>query len=299
MTGPTPGIRRPARCGPAPGSRRSPTGTERNDLVGGNYAHADDALPRGWGYQNVGEVIELGPQVQGVRVGDLLYLSQDHVEFCLQPEDGLHVKLPDAIDPKEAALFGMASVAMRSCRNADLRIGDRLLIVGAGCVGQAAAQIAAAMGARATLCDIDPQRLAVARQIGAAEAVLDVARDGWERNIHDGEFRVVLDVAGVPGMEERLIAAAQVRGTVLFVAGRFEVAYPFNRGQRREITLKQNSHFDRSDLDNLCRLVQRGMVRLTPLIRDTVPVAEAKQVYDTLRDEPAKLFGTVFDWSST
>ena len=54
-------------------------------------------------------------------------------------------------------------------------MGDRLLIVGAGCVGQAAAQIAAAMGARATLCDVDPQRLAVARQIGAAETVLDVA----------------------------------------------------------------------------------------------------------------------------
>ena len=274
-------------------------GTERNDLVGGNYAHADEALPKGWGYQNVGEVIAVGPRVRSLSVGDLLYLSQDHVEFCLEPEDGLHVKLPDAVDPREAALFGMASVALRSCRNAELRMGDRLLIVGAGCVGQAAAQIAAAMGARATLCDVDPRRLAVARQIGAAETVLDVAGDGWERNIRDGEFRVVLDVAGVPGMEEKLIAAAQVRGTVLFVAGRFEVAYPFNLGQRREITLKQNSHFDRSDLENLCHLVQRGLVRLAPMIRDTVPVAEAEWVYDTLRDEPARLFGTVFDWSST
>ena len=100
-------------------------------------------------------------------------------------------------------------------------------------------------------------------------------------------------------MEEKLIASAQLGGTILFIAGRFKVGYPFNLGQRREITLKQNSHFDRSDLDNLCRLVERGMLRITPLIRDTVPVAEAKRVYDTLRDEPAKLFGTVFDWSRT
>lgn len=153
-------------------------------------------------------------------------------------------------------------------------------------------------GARVTLRDIDRRRLEAARRIGAAEAVVDVGGDGWERNIRDGEFRVVLDVAGVPGMEGKLIAAAQLRGTVLFVAGRFEVSYPFNLGQRREITLKQNSHFERSDLDNLCRLVQRGMVRLAPLICDIVPVAEAKRVYDTLRDEPARLFGTVFDWSS-
>ena len=207
-------------------------GTERNDLVGGNYANADEALPMGWGYQNVGEVIELGPRVQSLSIGDLLYLSQDHVEFCLEPEDGLHVKLPDAIDAREAALFGMASVAMRSCRNADLRMGDRVLIVGAGVVGQAAAQIAAVMGARVTLCDIDRRRLEAAGQIGAAEAVVDVGGDGWERNIRDADFHVVLDVAGVPGMEQKLIAAARPRGTVLFVAGRFKVAYPFNLGQR-------------------------------------------------------------------
>ena len=33
-------------------------GTEHNDLVGGNYAHPDDSLPAGWGYQHVGRVIE-------------------------------------------------------------------------------------------------------------------------------------------------------------------------------------------------------------------------------------------------
>src|SRR4051794_19418437 len=33
-------------------------GTERNDLIRGNYAHPDEVLPAGWGYQNVGQVIE-------------------------------------------------------------------------------------------------------------------------------------------------------------------------------------------------------------------------------------------------
>ena len=59
----------------------------------------------------------------------------------------LHIKLPDEIDQKEAALFGLTSVAMRSCRNADLHMGDRLLIVGAGILGQMAAQIAAVITA--------------------------------------------------------------------------------------------------------------------------------------------------------
>ena len=271
-------------------------GTERNDLLGGNYAHSDEALPTGWGYQNVGEIVEVGPNVQELGIGDLLYMSQDHVEFCLEPEDGLHIRLPEEVEPGEAALFGMASVAMRSCRHADLRMGDRFLIVGAGFIGQAAAQIANVMGVRVTLCDIDERRLATAREIGAAENVIDVSGDGWEQNVPAAAFRVVLDVAGVPGMEDKLIGAAERRGTVLFIAGRFKVEYTFNVGQGREIMIKQNGHFDKSDLDNLCRLVRRGLVRIAPLIQDTLPLSEAGRVYEILRDEPNKLFGTVFDW---
>ena len=40
-------------------------GTERNQLIGGNYAPKDEQLPTsGGGYQNVGRVIEVGPDVQ-------------------------------------------------------------------------------------------------------------------------------------------------------------------------------------------------------------------------------------------
>jgi threonine dehydrogenase-like Zn-dependent dehydrogenase len=74
------------------------------------------------------------------------------------------------------------------------------------------------------------------------------------------------------------------------------VNYTFNCGQCREIVIKQNSHFDRFELGEICRLVARGMVRIAPLIQYVVPATEAKRIYDTLRDEPNKLFGTVFDW---
>ncbi|MEO2004293.1 MAG: zinc-binding alcohol dehydrogenase [Candidatus Poribacteria bacterium] len=271
-------------------------GTERNDLIGGNYARPTDALPGGCGYQNVGEVIEIGPDVEDLAVGDLLCMSQDHLEFCLENEDGLHIKLPDDVEPEHAALFGVGGVAMRCCRNADLRMGDQFLVVGAGIVGQLAAQIANAMGARVTLCDVDERRLTVAREIGAAEEVVDVAGEQWAGQIPDAGFRAVLDVAGVSGMEDNLIRAAEHGGSVLFIAGRHKVEYTFNLAQGREITIKQNSHFDRSDLDNLCRLVRRRQVKFAPIIQDVVPISEAARVYDTLRDEPALLLGTVFDW---
>ena len=272
-------------------------GTERNQLIGGNYAPADADLPTGGnGYQNVGRVIEVGPDVRELKSGDVLFMSAIHAEYVVVPEDGLLVRLPDSMDLTEAALLGICSVAMRTCRNAELNVGERVLMVGAGIVGQTAAQVAAGMGARATLCDIDDGRLAIARAIGAAETVLDVSGDQWKQKVGAGSFDVVIDFAGVPGMEDQLICSLRPRGRVLFIAGRDKVTYTFNLGQGHEIQLKQNSHFDRDDLHNTCRLVDRGMIRIGPLIRDVVPVSEAKRVYDTLRDTPDQLMGTVFAW---
>jgi 2-desacetyl-2-hydroxyethyl bacteriochlorophyllide A dehydrogenase len=271
-------------------------GTERNDLIGGNYATPDDRLPAGWGYQNVGEVVECGPDCKLLAAGDVIYSSAGHDEFTTVAEDWLLVKLPPEIDRREAALFGMASVAMHTCRNADLRMGERALVVGAGFIGQMATQIAAAMGARVSLCDVDEHRLCQAREIGAAACAFNSGGEGWAANAPPASFDAVIDLAGVPGMEDRLIEAARMRGRVLLIAGRRKVEYTFNTGQGREIVIKQNSHFDNSDLAMLCGLVAKGAVQIKPLLQRVAPVAEAAGIYDTLRDDPNKLGGTVFEW---
>lgn len=271
-------------------------GTERNDLTAGNYATPDERLPSTWGYQNVGRVIECGPDCQILKVGDVIYSSADHVEFTVVPEDWLLIKVPEEVDPTHAAIFGMTSVAMRTCRHADIRMGERVLVVGAGIIGQVAAQIATAMGGVVHICDVNAERLELSRQIGAVEKAIDVSGDGWQANIADAGYEVIIDVAGVPGMEDKLILAAAWRGRIMFIAGRQEVKYTFNVGQGREITIKQNSHFDVTDLGNLCRLVATGKVQLKPLITQVVPVEQAKEIYDQLRDTPEKLLGTVFKW---
>jgi hypothetical protein len=43
-------------------------------------------------------------------------------------------------------------------------------------------------------------------------------------------------------------------------------------------------------------VVGRGVVKIGPLLREVVPVVEAKGIYDTLREQPQKLMGTVFVW---
>ena len=63
--------------------------------------------------------------------------------------------------------------------------------------------------------------------------------------------------------------------------------------RRREKVLVEDCPEAGRPIDNL---VARGLVKIGPVLQDVVPAAEAKRIHDTLRDEPGKLFGTVFDW---
>ncbi len=271
-------------------------GTERNFHVRGNYAPKDTSLPCGMGYQTIARVIETGPDVKKWKVGQFLYMATPHTEYAVVPEDAKLIAIPPEIDPKHAALFGMASVAMNTCSTIDVQIGERVLIVGLGCIGQIASQIANSMGAKVTACDIDEKRIDLAHKIGAAEEVYDVSGDNWSKHIPNDSFDVVIDVAGVPDMEDQFIDAIRIKGRIILMGGRFKVNYTFGEGQNKELTIKQTGSFSKDDLVNLCRRVQRGAVEIGPLIRDVVTLDKAGSIYEKLRDRPHELLGTVFSW---
>ncbi|MSP13838.1 MAG: hypothetical protein EXR62_12890 [Chloroflexi bacterium] len=126
----------------------------------------------------------------------------------------------------------------------------------------------------------------------------DTSGAGWETHIPDGTFDAVLDLAGVPGMEDQLIRCARMRGRVVFVAGRSQVCYTFNTGQGREITIRQNSSFTQSDLTDTYHLLVKGALQIAPVIQDIIPAEAAGPIYDTLRDNPNKLYGTLFNWQT-
>ena len=58
------------------------------------------------------------------------------------------------------------------------------------------------------------------RSIGAAEAVVNVSAGGWDQHINRGTYDIVIDFAGVPDMEDRLIGAVRRKGRVLLISGR-------------------------------------------------------------------------------
>jgi threonine dehydrogenase-like Zn-dependent dehydrogenase len=65
------------------------------------------------------------------------------------------MKLPPEVNQTHAALFGMAGVATHDVPREETRLGDRVLLVGAGAIGQLTAQAARGAGAHVTVVDVN------------------------------------------------------------------------------------------------------------------------------------------------
>lgn len=278
-------------------------GTERSFLVGGNYG-AGSPWPKRIAYQHVSRVIETGAEITRFEVGDIVYTATypGHVELHLARESDLIVKLPEDVDRIAATMLGVASVSYHDARRAAVRRSDEVLVIGDGLIGQCAAQAARSMGAlHLTVAGHHDDRLAIAEALGADVVLNTNTADGAEGLTRGAPYSVVFEcsggdvldrIIGVPG--EPGLIGRRSRARLVMVAGRFDVSYNFNMAGRAEIDILHTQHFDAVDLEAVLRRVVDGEIRLRPLIRDVVPLEEAPRIYDTLRDEPSALLGTVF-----
>ncbi len=272
-------------------------GTERNVLTGGNYG---GSFPRRCGYQNVGRVLEIGEGVSGIKVGDVVFSGDfcQHTAYFAAPAgpQALLARLPDGIDPRQAALLGVASVALHDVRRAGICLGERVLVVGAGLIGQCTAQAARLAGAEVTVVDPDQGRLELAARLGARRTMRP-DRD-WRNLAACGPFDAVFEDSGAPILDQ-LIGPSQLlrqRARLVLIAGRERVDYRFNHAQGWELTVLHAGHFVIDDLNETLRLLLAGSLQIGPLLREVVAIADAPALYQRLLEQPGTLLGTVFDW---
>jgi predicted dehydrogenase/threonine dehydrogenase-like Zn-dependent dehydrogenase len=126
------------------------------------------------GYCAAGRVERVGGRVRDIRPGDLVACGGEeapHAEILAVPAN-LCVAVPEGVDVLEAAFTTLGSIALHGFRQADLRLGERVAVVGLGLVGQLSARIARAAGCEVVGIDLEEWRLGLAERAG----VLDVSR---------------------------------------------------------------------------------------------------------------------------
>ena len=156
------------------------TGTEcicyRGDLEEGTHWAGWVKYPFYPGYSNVGTVERVGEAVEGYEVGDRVFSTASHQQLhIVEPPVN---KIPDYIADKSAIWSKLGTIAQTGVRRARLELGDRVVIIGLGPLGQLLTQYTRVMGAGEVLA-VDPveSRLAVAAAHGATQTFAGTAAD--------------------------------------------------------------------------------------------------------------------------
>ena len=274
-------------------------GTERHALMC-EHGYGGGSFPGRHGYQHVGEVTAVGGAVAGFQKGDWAFFGGyvGHRGWNIGGEDGLLVKLPESVDRRYCALFGVAGVALRSVRRMDVRQGDNVWVAGQGPIGHFTAQAARAAGARVTVTDMLEKRLVAAEKCGA-HTVLNAGDDGTLPALKEaGPYDYIYDCCSAENLlwdihKNRLLAYG---GTVGMMAVRDSVTYPWSLLHGTQAKIETSCHFDADDLRVLLFLHEQGLIKIEPMVSHLVSVDRAPEIYDKLVHTAGDLLGVIFDW---
>lgn len=207
------------------------------------------------GYSSAGVVVESG--VDDIKVGDRVACGgvgyAAHAEIISVPRH-LVVKVPDEVGLDEAAFTTVAAIAMQGVRQADVRVGEQVVVIGLGLVGLLTAQLLKASGCRVIGTDVSPKNFHVAETLGCDRCVLsnDDAALAVENFTRGYGADAVLITAATPSNQpvELAIQCARKRGTVVAV-GAVGMNIPRSPFYEKEISFRMSCSYGpgRYDLD--------------------------------------------------
>ncbi|MDZ4805625.1 MAG: bi-domain-containing oxidoreductase [Candidatus Eisenbacteria bacterium] len=122
------------------------------------------------GYSTAGVMIEVGEGVEGFQVGDQVACGgQDkasHADYVVVPAN-LCARVPDGVELKHACFTTVGVIALQGVRQADVKLGERVAVIGLGLVGQLTVQLLKAAGCKVLGIDVNPAACELALQSGA------------------------------------------------------------------------------------------------------------------------------------
>jgi L-iditol 2-dehydrogenase len=266
------------------------------------------------GHEASGEVVELGPDVTRLTVGQRVAiepgvpdltceqclagrynLCPDMRFFATPPIDGALAEyvvvheafahpVPEVISDDAAALLEPLSVGLWACRKARVSAGDRVLVTGAGPIGLVSVQAALAFGAtEVTVSDVNPARLALAKELGATEVL-----DARESRLSDlpRPPQVLLECSGyAPVIAEAIRALDRAGRAVLVGMGSDEVALPLSVVQEHELELMGTFRYANT-WPVAIALVASGRIDLDRLVTGTYRLDQTEEALVAGRRDP-------------
>ena len=280
--------------------------------------HPYTGYPVVQGHEVSGVVAEVGSGVQGFSTGDAVtFLPQIacglcypcrhgkyHICDCLKvmgfQSDGAAqeyfavsadkvLKIPAGISLEEGAMIEPTAVALHALGRAELGLeggvrGKKVVVLGAGPIGNLVAQSAKALGAEKVLItDLSEYRLQIAQTCGIDAAVNPQSEDlgkAIRRRLGEDGADLIMECVGSEATISDAVTCAR-KGSTIVVVGVFGKKPLIDLGlvQDRELNLLGTLMYQRKDYEKAIELISAGKIKLKELITDTFPFSDYLKAY--------------------
>lgn len=172
----------------------------------------------GWGYSEVGRVVEVAEDVTAPAIGDVVHGIWGHRSEAVLPASALSWRvMPEGSDPLSGIFARVGSIALNAVLAADVRLGEHVAVFGQGVIGLLATRLAVLSGAQVIAVDALPLRLEASLAMGARE-VVSVGVPGGAgaaiRSITGSGADSAIELSGSDAALHEAIRSVVVEGTV-------------------------------------------------------------------------------------
>jgi len=264
------------------------------------------------GYSAAGIVTAVAEDVSEFQIGDRVACAgvgfASHAEVLSVPKN-LCVHLPENVDFNSGAFGTLGAIALQGMRLAEPTLGESVVVIGLGLVGQLTVQLLKANGCRVFGLDLDPSRVKLAIELGADDAAISndesaKAIEMWTRG--RGADAVLITAATESnGPVELAGNISRLKGRVVIV-GMTGMNIPRQPFFSREISLVISRSYgpgrydqdyeergndyplpyvrwtEKRNIEAFLELIAAGKIDVVKLISHRFPIDEAEQAYQLI-----------------
>lgn len=280
------------------------------------------------GHESAGEVVAVGKDVKNFKIGDKVALEPGKTcgkcEYCkaglynlcpsveffaTPPHDGVLAnyvahpedmcfKLPDNVSTVEGALVEPLSVGLHAVNQGGVKIGDTVVVFGAGCIGLCSILSSRAMGATNIITvDLIEKRLEKAKKIGSAYTIdaskVDVVEEVLRLTGGEGAH-VVIEAAGNAITVKQTVEVVKRGGTIVMVgmAPQDIIEFNFARLMNKEAQIKTVFRY-RNLYPVAINAIANGYIDVKAVVSHEFDFENTKEAFDYVVSNPKDVIKAV------
>jgi len=258
----------------------------------------------GWGYSEVGQIVEAAPDVEAPRVGEVVFGIWGHRSEAVVQASAVRDQVWTADGALSGCFARVGAIALNAVLAAEAHLGERVAVFGQGVVGLLATRLATLSGAEVVAVDTHPRRLDAARAMGAVETYAADVPGGAGAAVRawsGGGVDSAIELSGSDRAVHEAVRSVLVDGTVVASgfyqggAGRLRLGEEFHHNRVRIVAsqisdtpVALGARWNRNRLvRTFMHQVEAGRVDTGSLVTDVVAAADVAAVFERLdRGDP-------------